>query len=71
MPGESRSGGGYEAEHKTPAGAGMCITGRCDECGQDGHASRRRAKVAAGKLRGLHGMVCVHCLAKRTKGVAA
>ncbi len=47
------------------SGVGMHITCRCDECQRDGVTSRTRAKVKAGPLRGLFGMVCKPCLEKR------
>ena len=65
MSSETHGGGRYEPQHQSISGPGMQSNARCDECGKDGHAGRRKARVKAGPLRGISGMVCVRCLDKR------
>jgi hypothetical protein len=60
-----RGGGQFEPEHRPAAGAGMIVSGRFDECQEDSRERRARAKVKRGPLRGLAGMVCMHCMALR------
>jgi len=60
-------GGGHEYATRLCGGPGLPVAGRCDECSKDSTASRRRAKVKRGKLRGLLGMVCGACMALRVQ----
>ena len=52
------------------AGLGMQITSKCDECHADSITHRKRAPVLRGPLRGVMGLVCGTCLAKREKVAA-
>lgn len=52
------------------AGLGMQITSKCDECHAESITHRKRAKVLHGPLRGVMGLVCSKCLAKREKVAA-
>lgn len=61
-------GGGFESGNRSVRGEGM--SARCDECQTNSLANRRRAKVLRGPLRGLRGMVCNHCIAKREPATA-
>lgn len=63
-------GGRHEYETRTVGGQGLTVAGRCDECSKDSTASRRRAKVMRGPLRGLFAMVCGDCIALRAKVAA-
>ena len=60
-------GGRYEPMTRPGPSAGLAVTGRCDECQRDSARGRGRAKVRRGPLRGLAGMVCGACIARRAK----
>ena len=63
-------GGGFESGTRSVRGEGMAMSAQCDECQTNSLANRRRAKVLRGPLRGLRGMVCGHCIAKREPATA-
>lgn len=63
-------GGRYEPMTRPVPGAGLLVTGRCDECQRNDQIGRSRAKVKRGPLRGLAGMVCGACIALREKAPA-
>ena len=63
-------GGRLEHGPMPAPGPGLPAVGRCDECGRDSAAGRARAKVKAGPLRGIHGMVCGACIGQRLKAAA-
>ena len=70
MRGGSHFDGGSgraESLNRPARGEGVPMRAKCDECQEATNLPRRRAKVLAGALRGLFGMVCMRCAAKREK----
>ena len=67
---DDNHGGRYEPMTLPSPGAGVLVTGRCDECQRNGQIGRARAKVKRGPLRGIAGMVCGACMALREKVAA-
>lgn len=57
--------GRHETLTRPPRGNGLTLQAKCDECQAETAMPRRRAKVLAGPLRGLFGMVCRTCIEKR------